>query len=214
MKRNLMRVLSVLALFACFVMVAEVSWAFKNSCPICNKVIEDQELTTCPSCGKVINKCLICGTVNPIKNDHCSNCDANLAESRVMRTISPDVRQDLKLGESPRAKIEVELGQIEQRTASEGATPELAARQVELLTQMGWWSEANLVAKQFTTTYPTASQTRLVNACRGKALRNLGFLAMEIENNEGAIEYLDAALALNPKDKVAQNLRQMAGGAK
>lgn len=214
MKRSLLGILSVFVLLSCFAMVAEVSWAFKNACPICNTVIEDQEATACPSCGKVINKCLICGTINPVKNDHCSNCDASLAESRVMRTISLDVRNELRLGESPRAKIEVELGQIEQRTASEGATPELAARQVELLTQMGWWSEANLVAREFTTKYPAAPQIRLVNACRVKALRNLGFLAMEIEDNAAAIEYLDAALAISPKDKAALNLRQMAGSAK
>lgn len=214
MNRSLVSVLAVLAIFACFVMVTEVAWAFKNSCPVCNKVIEDQELTACPACGRIVNKCLICGTVNPIKNDHCSYCDASLTESRVMGTISLDVRQALKIGESPRAKIEVELGQIEQRTASEGATPELAARQVELLTQMGWWSEANRVAKQFTIAYPTAPQARLVTACQVKALRNLGFLAMEMEDYKLAIGYLDEALALNPKDKASLNLRQMAAGEK
>ena len=75
---------------------------------------------------------------------------------------------------------------------------------------MGWWSEANLIAIGFVADYPNASQTRLVNKCRSKALRNLAFLALEIENKEAANGYIDSALLLDPKDKAAQNLRKLA----
>ena len=90
----------------------------------------------------------------------------------------------------------------------------MEARKVELLTQMGWWSEANLVGSQFTAQYPNASQTRLVNACRAKALRNLAFLALEEENKEDAHDYLEEALKLDPKRKVALHLRPLTSKTK
>jgi hypothetical protein len=37
---------------------------------------------------------------------------------------------------------------------------------------------------------------------------------MEGENRESAIEYLDAALALDPTDKVSKSLRKLAGEEK
>jgi tetratricopeptide (TPR) repeat protein len=214
MKGRLRKILSLFALVMCLVVTSQAAWALKNVCPFCNTLVEDLDLINCPACSKVINKCLICGAKNPIKNDHCYNCDASLAESRVLMTIDKDTRERLRLGDSPRAKIDVELGQIEKRTEAEGATPELEARKVELLTQMGWWSEANMVAVQFAAQYPDAKQNKLVTACRKKALRNLAFLAMEGENRESAIEYLDAALALDPTDKVSKSLRKLAGEEK
>ena len=185
------------------------AWAIKNVCPDCNFLQEDMELTACPNCGKIINKCLICGTVNPIKNDNCSECNASLAESRVMRTIDQEVREELRLGESDRAKIEVELGQIKDRIEKGEQTPELAARQIELLTKMDWWSKANLKAIEFAAKYPEATQNALVKKCRVKSLRQLGFLAMEDDEYVTASEYLKTALELDPNDKKSANLLKM-----
>ena len=184
-------------------------WAIKNVCPDCNFLQEDMELTACPKCGKIINKCLICGTINPIKNDNCSNCNASLAESRVMRTIDEATREELRLGESDRAKIEVELGQIKDRIEKGELTAELAARQVELLTKMDWWSKANLRAIEFAAKFPDSAQNAMVTKCRVKSLRTLGFLAMEDDEYAVAIEYLKTALALDPKDKKATVLLKM-----
>jgi tetratricopeptide (TPR) repeat protein len=214
MRSRLRKILSLFAIVICLVVTSQAAWALKNVCPFCNTLVEDLDLIDCPACGKVINKCLICGAKNPIKNDNCYNCDASLAESRVLMTIDKDTRQRLRLGDSPRAKIDVELGQIDQRTDAEGATPEMEARKIELLTQMGWWSETNIVAMQFAAQYPEAKQKKLVNACRKKALRNLAFLAMEGDSKEAAIEYLDAALAIDPTDKVSIKLRKLAGEEK
>ena len=185
------------------------AWAIKNVCPDCNFLQEDMELTACPNCGKIINKCLICGTVNPIKNDNCSECNASLAESRVMRTIDQEVREELRLGESDRAKIEVELGQIKDRIEKGEQTPELAARQIELLTKMDWWSKANLKAIEFAAKYPEATQNVLVKKCRVKSLRQIGLLAMEVDESVTASEYLKTALELDPNDKKSANLLKM-----
>ena len=87
--------------------LGNAAWAFKNVCPSCHTLIDDMELSYCPECGRAINKCLNCDEINPAKNDNCSKCNASLAESRVSRTIEKDIRDDLRLGESPRAKIEV-----------------------------------------------------------------------------------------------------------
>lgn len=206
MKKNLMGfvVLSMVLLAVFF--TGSTAWALKNVCPDCNFLQEDMELTACPNCGKIINKCLICGTVNPIKNDNCSECSASLAESRVMRTIDKDVREHLRLGESDRAKIEVELGQIKDKVEKGELTPELASREVELLTKMDWWSKANLKAIEFATKFPEATQTALVKKCRVKSLRQLGFLAMEDDEYAIANEYLKTALELEPNDKKTANL--------
>jgi hypothetical protein len=158
------------------------------------------------SSGKIINKCLICGKINPFKNDNCSECNASLAESRVMRTIDEDVREDLRLGESDRAKIEVELGQIKDKIEKGELTPELAAREIELLTKMDWWAKANLKAIEFAAKFPEAEQKVLVQKCRIKSLRHLGYLAIEDDEYEIANHYLKAALKIDPNDKKSISL--------
>ena len=206
MKKNLTGVLALVALLCVFTMVENFALAFKNVCPECKFLIEDLELKACPKCHRYINKCLICGMNNPAKNDNCELCQASLAESRVMRTIASGTRDDMRLGESTRAQIDVELGQIKERIDIGELTPDLAARRVELLTKMGWWSEANTMASEFSIKFPNSTKNVLVKACRVKSLRNLGFLAMEKDEYVDANEYLKTALALNPKDKKAANL--------
>ncbi len=209
MKHVFERVMVVLAVLSAFTMVVNVAFALKNVCPDCRLTVEDMELTACPACGKIINKCLICGVINPVKNDNCSSCNASLAESRVLRTIDKQTREELRLGESDRAKIEVELGQIKNIVEEDKLTAELAAREVELLTKMDWWSKANLKALEFTRKFPDAPQKNLVNKCRVKCLRTLGFLAMEDSEFELAITYLKAALEIAPEDKNAAHLLKM-----
>lgn len=189
-------------------------WAFKNVCQDCHTLIEDMNLTACPECGRLINKCLNCGEVNPAKNDNCSKCNASLAESRVSRTIEKEIRDDLRLGESPRAKIEVELAQIEHEIAMDGLSEKLAARQVELMTKMKWWSMANTLANQFGIQYPDSDKADQVKSWRVISLRQLGFLALEAKKMDKAREYLQTALSLDPKDAKSQNLLKMAGEAK
>ncbi|MBU1109337.1 MAG: hypothetical protein KKB51_21840 [Candidatus Riflebacteria bacterium] len=210
MKKNLTGILALVALLCVFTLVENVVLALKNVCPECNFLIEDLELTACPKCGRVLNKCLICGAVNPAKNDNCYNCQASLAESRVLATIDVETRDSMRLGESTRAQIEVELGQIKERIATGELTPALAAREVELLTKMGWWSKANTLASEFAVKFPDSDKNVLISACRVKALRNLSFLAIEDEEFDVAIGYLKAALEIDPKDKKSQNLLKIA----
>lgn len=197
-----------------FTFMCNTAWALKNVCPECKVVIENLELTACPLCGKVINKCLQCGKINPIKNDNCSSCNATLAESRVLQTIDKETRQNLRLGESTRSQIEVELRQIEEEVSIGELTPDLAAKQVELLTQIGWWSKANTLANEFTTKFPGSDKTSLVAACQVTALRNLGFLALNEKNYAAAKKYLKTALSIDPKDKKSKNLLTKIAGHK
>jgi len=182
------------------------AFALKNVCPDCKLLQENMDLTECPGCGKIINKCLICGTVNPMKNDNCSECHASLAESRVMRTIDLETREELRLGESDRAKIEVELGQIKNQIETGELTAEIAARRIELLTKMEWWSQANHRAIEFAEQFSDTKQNILVKKCRVKSLRRLGFLALEDDEYVIANEYLKTALKLDPEDKKTANL--------
>lgn len=211
MKRSLFGTLGLLTVLFSFALMCEVTWALKNVCPNCKTMIKNLDLAACPNCGKIINKCLICGYINPIKNDNCYKCSASLAESRVSRTIEKETRDELRLGESPRSRIDVELQQIEQKVAMQGWTPELAARQVELLTKMGWWSLANATAIEFSSRYPLSEQTTQVAAWRVTSLKKLGFLALEEKNNEVAMEYLKTAISIDPRDKETRDLLKMAG---
>ncbi|MBF0502078.1 MAG: hypothetical protein HQM09_18205 [Candidatus Riflebacteria bacterium] len=213
MKKSMFGALTLVVVLLSFALVSNVALALKNVCPNCNKMIDNQELNACPFCGKIINKCLICGYVNPIKNDNCASCSANLAESRVSRTIDKETRTDLKLGESPLAQIAVELAQIDHKVVVTGLTPELAARQVELLSKMGWWSLVNTVAMHFATQYPNSDQNTKVAASRVIALRNLAFLALSDKNNNTARDYINTALSIDPKDKECLNLQKVIGEA-
>lgn len=211
MRRSYFTTLSLLLLFV-FALVCNNAWALKNVCPDCNLIIEDLDRVSCPDCRKIINKCLICGNVNPIRNDNCSKCGATLAESRVSATIDKKTRDDLRLGQSPRARIEVELRQIEDAVADYELTPELGARQIELLTKMGWWSKANGLALEFAAKFPQADQIARVSAYRVTALRNLGFLAKQAGRYKAAREYLQAALSIDPQDKKSKNLLNSISG--
>lgn len=195
-------------LFAVF-FATNAAWAIKNVCPECNFLVEDMEATNCPNCGRIINKCLICGTINPMKNDNCSSCHASLAESRIMGQIDSDTRKSLRLGKSDRAKIEVELGQIKDIIETGELTPEIAAREVELLTKMDWWAKSNLKAIEFAAKFPDSDKNILVTKCRVKSLRHLGFLAMEEDEYVIASDYLKTALELDPNDKKSANLLKM-----
>jgi len=206
MKRNLFWIVALVAVVFSFSLVGNFAWALKNVCPRCGLVVENLDLTNCPRCGKTINKCLICGTVNPIKNDNCSKCNASLAESRIKGTIASETRKDLKLSESPRARIEIELEQIKQKAGKDGLTAEQGARQVELLTAMGWWSEVNAVADDFTTRFPKAEETADVAANRVIALRHMGFLALEDQDIEKAKKFLNKGLSIDPNDRATKNL--------
>lgn len=209
MKKSLMGFIVLAMVLGSVLLTGSIAWAIKNVCPDCNFLLEDMELTACPNCGKIINKCLICGTVNPIKNDNCLECSASLAESRIMRTIDKSVREELRLGESDRAKIEVELGQIKDRIEKGELTPKLASREIELLTKMDWWSKANIKAIAFVANFPEAEQNAMVKKCRIKSLRQLGYLAMEDDEYVVANEYLKTALELDPNDKKAASLLKM-----
>ncbi len=206
MKTSLMGIMVLSVVMLAFLFTGNAAWALKNVCPDCNFLQEDMDRTDCPKCGKIINKCLICNTVNKIKNDNCTYCSASLAESRVLRTIDATTREELRLGESDRAKIEVELGQIKDRIEKTELTSELAARQIELLTKMDWWSKANLKAIEFAAKFPDSNQNAMVKRCRVKSLRTLGFLAMEDDEYAIAVEYLKTALELDPTDKKASGL--------
>ncbi len=210
-KSSMGRILLLVFLFA-FTLISNQAMALKNVCPECKTLVEDLELTACQNCGLIMNRCLICGKINPIKNDNCDHCFASLAESRVLQTIDKEVRKDLRLGESARARHEVELQQIEEKIKVTELTPELAKRQIELLTKMGWWSQANKKGIEFEANFPDEKSV-LVSVCRCKALRNLGFLAIENNEFDVAIGYLKTALAIDPKDKKSANLLKVASDA-
>ncbi len=214
MKKNFWGIMALLVVMFSFALVSNVSWALKNVFPDCKTLIENLDIKDCPNCGKIINKCLICGAVNPIKNDNCYNCSASLAESRVLRTIDKETREYLRLGDSDRAKIEVELGQIKDKIEKGELTPNLAARQVELLTKMDWWAKANRKAIEFAAKFPESDRNTLVTKCRVKSLRTLGFLAMQDNDYDIAIDYLSTALRLEPDDKKSANLLKLSRAQK
>ncbi len=75
---------------------------------------------------------------------------------------------------------------------------------------MDWWSKANIKAIEFGKRFADSDEKLLVSACRARSLRNLGFLALEDNESALAVEYLNAALVINPNDKKAANLLKMA----
>ncbi len=199
--------LRIFMLFAVLFCLFSSSSAFaqRNICYEC-KTINKADASICKSCTLALNLCLDCNTENPADRDYCSKCNASLAEMRILGRIDPKTREDLKLGQSERAKIEKELMKIGYLLEKNPEDEEkLLYKRAMLLHRMNFFSREAETWREFLTKFPESKKKSAANAYLSVALRKWGYLLFSQKNKEGATALFVEATQANPMNYDAWN---------
>ncbi len=193
-----------LAVVFCLCGISDV-YAQRNICYEC-KTINKADATNCKNCSLALNLCLDCNTENPADKDYCSKCNASLAEMRILGRIDPKTREELKLGQSERAKIEKELIKIGYLLEKKPDDEEkLLYKKSMLLHRMNFYSREAETWREFLKKYPDSQKKSTANAYLSVALRKWGYLFFSQKNKEGAATLFAEATQANPMNHDAWN---------
>lgn len=195
-------IVSLLAVCILF-FLPSVGDAFQNVCKVCNTQAELTDVR-CKQCGNPLNKCLSCGTENEVQADFCVKCKEPLAEMRLLGTIDNDVREDLRLGDSTRARLERELKTIEHLlTTNPEKTEAYMYRRAKVFQQMNFSSREADAWQAFLDKFPESQKAGNAKAYLSEALRKWGYLFHQQGNKDAALgKFLEACQA-NPMNAEA-----------
>lgn len=184
-----------------FVLVLGVFYpavAQRNVCDDCRTINMPEDIR-CKSCQTPLNLCLDCGTENAANADYCSKCNAPLAEMRILGRIDPKVREELKLGQSERAKIDKELTKIQYLLEKKPERAEkLIYKRSMLLHRMKFFSREAESWREFLTKFPESSKKSIAKIYLADSLRKWGYLFYTQKNIESAKNLFKEATETNP----------------
>lgn len=197
------RILLVVAVLLCFTMTAGLVFALKNVCPQCRTMAQATDVV-CKKCGHILNKCLSCGTQNPVSADYCQTCFEPLAEMRVLRTIASDVREDLRLGESERAQLDRELQKLNFQVENDPANRKVYLyRRARILGQMDFAAREAMAWQEYLREFPDTPKKPAVQAFLSEALRKWGYLFYQQGQKKEAMDRFEQAAQTNPMNAEA-----------
>ena len=175
----------------------------RNMCRECQAITEI-DATHCPECQAPLNLCLDCSTANPANADFCIKCNAPLAEMRVLSSIDPETRKELKLGKSERAELEKELLKINYMLEKKPDDSEkLLFRKGKILHRMEFFSQEAIVWREYLQRWPKTPKKSFIQFYLSEALRKWGFLFYQQKNIASATELISEATEVNPVNKEA-----------
>ncbi len=198
---------SLFLLFAVvmFLFSASNCFAQRNICYEC-KTINKADATNCKNCLLALNLCLDCNTENPADKDFCIKCNASLAEMRILGRIDTQTREELKLGQSERAKIDKELMKIGYLLEKNPEDEEkLLYKRAMLLHRMNFFSREAETWREFLKKFPESQKKSTANAYLSVALRKWGYLFFSQKNKAGATTLFTEATQANPMNHDAWN---------
>lgn len=181
-------------------LTASPSWAIRVICPKCNALAELTDIN-CRKCNYELNKCLKCGTLNPVSADFCEgeDCAEPLAEMRFLGQIDEETRKDLRLGQSERAQLDRELQSIQYRLEKD---PSLAAkllfRRARIFQQMNFPAREAVAWQEYLQQFPETRKKSIITVFLSEALRKWGYLFYSQNNKELAMARFQAAAEANP----------------
>jgi tetratricopeptide (TPR) repeat protein len=179
------------------------AYAQRNICYEC-KTINASDSIKCKECNIPLNLCLDCGTENPANADYCSKCNAPLAEMRVLGRIDQKTREELKLGQSERARIDKELMKISYLLEKNPENGEkLIFKRSMLLHRMDFFSREAESWREFLKKYPDSKKKSVANAYLSEALRKWAFLFYNQKNRESSLALYNEAVQANPMNNEA-----------
>ena len=153
-----------------------------------------------------MNHCLKCGTDNRIDADYCVKCAAPLAEMRILGSIEPEVREQLKLGESPRARADLDIRTLKHLISNDPENTEKYQFELGLkYREINFYSRESETWRAFVTAFPDSQHIPLVKQYASESLRKWSYLLYEQGHYSKAVELLNEALQMNPENKNARN---------
>lgn len=193
------RILMAVMLLAAL-LTASPSWAIRVICPQCNALAELTDVN-CRKCNQELNKCLKCGTLNPVSADFCegADCAEPLAEMRLLGQIDEETRKDLRLGQSERAQLDRELQSIGYRLEKDPSlAPKLLFRRARIFQQMDFPSKEAVAWQEYLQQFPETRKKSIITVFLSEALRKWGYLFYSQNDKETALAKFQAAAAANP----------------
>lgn len=189
---------TLLLVVALVVLFTAPAQAIRNVCRTCQARAELTDVV-CPNCGHPMNLCLHCNHQNPVSEDYCLVCLEPLAESRLLGDIASDVREDLRLGQSPRAELERELSKIQHLLEVKPDHREiLMFQRGKLLHQMNFFSREAEAWEEFLNEFPESRKKTIAAAYRSEALRQWAYLLYTQKEWQPALEKFEQATVCNP----------------
>ena len=172
--------------------------AFKNACQKCSAIAEATDVV-CPKCSEPLNRCSSCKEENPVCADYCLKCGDWLAEMRVLDSIDPDLREELKLGQSDRAQLEKKLANIEHQLTTEPEKAEkLLVQKAKAYQKMNFPAKTVAVVQEFLKKFPESKKAPRAKVVLSDSLRRWGNLFFEQGNKKLAREKFEQATVANP----------------
>ncbi len=197
-------VLTIL-LLAVMLLTALPSSAIRVICPQCGTLAELTDIT-CKKCGYALNKCLKCGTLNPVSADFCEGeeCAEPLAEMRVLGRIDEETRNELRLGQSERAQLDRELQSIDYLLEKDPSKAgKLLFRRARIYQQMDFPAKEAIAWQEYLHQFPDTKKKAIITVFLSEALRKWGYLFYSQGNKEVALAKFEAATAANPANAEA-----------
>ncbi|HOY68010.1 MAG TPA: hypothetical protein PLP29_14065 [Candidatus Ozemobacteraceae bacterium] len=187
------------------VLVTSSAWAIRVICPACNTLAELTD-TTCKKCDRELNKCLKCGTLNPVSADFCEgeDCAEPLAEMRLLGQIDAETRQELRLGQSERAQLDRELQSISYLLEKDPSqAKKLLFRQARIYRQMNFPAKEAVAWQEYLQKFPDTKKKPVIDVFLSEALRKWGYLFYMQDDPETALKKYEASVACNPANAEA-----------
>lgn len=203
-----------IVLLTAFVLVLSSAYAMigRNICGKCNW-INKAETVLCQNCQNPLNHCLKCGHDNEARADYCANCSMPLAEMRVLATIAPEVRTQLKLGESPRAVADLEIKRLEYLLQTDAENAEKHLFNLAMThKRIDFFSRESALWLDFLQKYPNSEKAGEAKINGSDSLRKWSYLLYSQGAYARAVELLNESLRLNPANKEAQKWLKIARG--
>ncbi len=201
MNKLLLRLSTVTLLFA--VLCIGQALAIRNICNDCGQVAEPTDIT-CSKCDEPLNICLACDTMNEVQADFCAKCGEDLAYMRVLSTIDPETRDELRLGQSDRARLERSLARLNHLLEKDPENAETYLyRRAKVYQQMGFWSNEANAWSDFLRQFPDTPKKNRIQGFQSEALRKWGFLFYQQGQKQTAQEKFLQAVKVNPMNTEA-----------
>ncbi len=214
MKRNLRVVVILLLLFVVGLANASQAEYRRNVCDYCGTV-GNPETVTCRVCTNPLNQCLNCMHKNKVKADFCKVCDMPLAEMRIYSSIDPETRERLKLGQSVRAIVELDLRRLRHLMETDPDNNEQYLFRMGLrYRQIDFYSEEATTWLEFLNKYPDSEKVYIARLFGSDALRKWSWLKYNQGRYSESINLLKESLRLNPYNTEAKKWLKRARRAK
>ena len=187
-----------------FLLILSVVSAYpgRNVCDECGWIgLPDSRI--CEGCQHTLNQCLDCMYTNEVKADYCAKCGMPMAEMRVLGSIDPDLRRELRLGESARADLEIQRLQHLMQTDPENTEEylfDLAMRHRKIK----FYSRESQLWLSFLKRYPYSEKIGRVKLYASDSLRKWSYLMYEQKMFAVAADLLNESLLLNPGNDEAR----------